>query len=32
MTEKNKRPIAEDIEFVRDFICRGIATPEEKSE
>ncbi len=30
MTEKNKRPIAEDIEFVRDFICRGIATPEEK--
>jgi AcrR family transcriptional regulator len=31
MTEKNKRPIAEDIEFVRDFICRGIATPEEKS-
>jgi len=32
MTEKNKRPIDEDIEFVRDFICRGIATPEEKSE
>jgi len=32
MTEKNKRPIAEDIEFVRDFICRGIAAPEEKSE
>ncbi|HXA15700.1 MAG TPA: TetR/AcrR family transcriptional regulator [Thermoanaerobaculia bacterium] len=31
MAEKNKRPIAEDIEFVRDFICRGIATPEEKS-
>jgi AcrR family transcriptional regulator len=31
MTEKNKRPIAEDMEFVRDFICRGIATPEEKS-
>jgi TetR/AcrR family fatty acid metabolism transcriptional regulator len=31
MAEKSKRPIAEDIEFVRDFICRGIATPEEKS-
>jgi len=31
MAEKNRRPIAEDIEFVRDFICRGIATPEEKS-
>jgi AcrR family transcriptional regulator len=30
IAEKNKRPIAEDIEFVRDFICRGIATPEEK--
>jgi TetR/AcrR family fatty acid metabolism transcriptional regulator len=30
LAEKNKRPIAEDIEFVRDFICRGIATPEEK--
>ncbi len=30
MAEKNKRPIAEDIAFVRDFICRGIATPEEK--
>jgi AcrR family transcriptional regulator len=31
LAEKNKRPIAEDIEFVRDFICRGIATPEEES-
>jgi len=30
LAEKNKRPIAEDIEFVRDFICRGIATSEEK--
>ena len=30
MAEKNKRPIAEDIDFVRDFICRGIATAEEK--
>ncbi len=30
MAEKNKRPIAEDIAFVRDFICRGIATSEEK--
>jgi TetR/AcrR family fatty acid metabolism transcriptional regulator len=31
MTEKTKRPIAEDIEFVRDFICRGIAASQEKS-
>jgi len=27
MTEKTKRPLAEDMAFVRDFICRGIATP-----
>jgi AcrR family transcriptional regulator len=27
MTEKTKRPLAEDVQFVRDFICRGIAVP-----
>lgn len=27
MTEKSKRPLAEDVRFVRDFICRGIAAP-----
>jgi AcrR family transcriptional regulator len=25
MNEKNKRPLAEDVQFVRDFICSGIA-------
>jgi AcrR family transcriptional regulator len=25
MTEKTKRPLAEDVQFARDFICRGIA-------
>lgn len=28
MTEKPARPLSEDIEFVRDFICRGIARGE----
>jgi AcrR family transcriptional regulator len=32
MTEKNKRPLREDVEFVCEFICRGIATPSTKSE
>lgn len=27
MTEKTKRPLAEDVQFARDFICRGIAVP-----
>jgi TetR/AcrR family fatty acid metabolism transcriptional regulator len=27
MTEKTKRPLAEDVQFVCDFICRGIAAP-----
>ena len=25
MTEKTKRPLAEDVQFARDFICRGVA-------
>jgi TetR/AcrR family fatty acid metabolism transcriptional regulator len=28
MTEKSPRPLAEDVEFVRDFICRGICRGE----
>jgi AcrR family transcriptional regulator len=32
LTEKNKRPLAADVEFVRDFICGGIEQPEEKPE
>jgi AcrR family transcriptional regulator len=30
MTEKAKRPLVEDVEFARDFICRGIASPTRK--
>jgi len=32
LIEKNKRPLAEDVDFVRNFICRGVAAyplPEE---
>jgi len=28
MTEKPARPLSEDIEFVRDFVCRGIGRGE----
>jgi AcrR family transcriptional regulator len=28
MTEKTPRPLREDVQFVRDFICRGIARGE----
>lgn len=27
MTEKTKRPLADDVQFACDFICRGIAAP-----
>jgi TetR/AcrR family fatty acid metabolism transcriptional regulator len=27
MTEKSKRPLRDDVDFVREFICRGIAAP-----
>jgi TetR/AcrR family fatty acid metabolism transcriptional regulator len=27
MTEKRKRPLADDVQFARDFICRGIVAP-----
>ncbi len=32
MTEKTKRPLAEDVQFARDFICRGIAAAKSKRE
>ncbi|HEX7421024.1 MAG TPA: hypothetical protein VF505_14135, partial [Thermoanaerobaculia bacterium] len=32
MTEKTKRPLAEDVQFARDFICRGVAAPKSKKE
>ena len=32
LTEKTKRPLAEDVQFARDFICRGVAASKSKKE